>query len=47
MSKNKNIELVPSQNEQGASLAADAYTRVSGKMGRITRSGTKNISKGR
>ena len=45
VSKNKNIELVPSQNEQGASLAADAYTRVSGKMGVVvTTSGPGTIN---
>lgn len=33
LSKIKKIKIVPSQNEQGASLAADAYTRVSGKIG--------------
>ena len=31
--KRKGIKLIPSQNEQGASLAADAYTRTSGKLG--------------
>lgn len=33
LKKKKKISLIPSQNEQGASLAADAYTRVSGKTG--------------
>ena len=33
LSKIKKIQIVPSQNEQGASLAADAYTRCSGKLG--------------
>ena len=33
LSKIKKIQIVPSQNEQGASLAADAYTRSSGKLG--------------
>ena len=33
LSKIKTIKLVPSQNEQGASMAADAYSRVSGKIG--------------
>ena len=33
LSKKKKITIVPSQNEQGASLAADAYYRVSGKLG--------------
>ena len=31
--KSNKIQIIPSQNEQGASLAADAYTRVSGKTG--------------
>ena len=31
--KNKGITNISSQNEQGASLAADAYTRSSGKIG--------------
>tara|TARA_B100000787_G_scaffold38573_1_gene27293 strand:- start:510 stop:2255 length:1746 start_codon:yes stop_codon:yes gene_type:complete len=49
VTKNKNIELVPSQNEQGASLAADAYTRVSGKMGVVVTTsgpGTLNALQG-
>ena len=33
LSKNKNIKIIPSQNEQGASLAADAFYRTSGKLG--------------
>ena len=33
LSKIKKIKIVPSQNEQGASLAADAYYRSSGKIG--------------
>ena len=33
LSKIKKIQIIPSQNEQGASLAADAYTRSSGKLG--------------
>ena len=33
LSKIKNIKIIPSQNEQGASLAADAYYRSSGKIG--------------
>lgn len=33
LSKKKNLTIVPSQNEQGASLAADAYYRTSGKLG--------------
>ena len=31
--KRKDIKNVSSQNEQGASLAADAYSRMSGKIG--------------
>ncbi|MDC0052027.1 thiamine pyrophosphate-binding protein [bacterium] len=31
--KRKDLKLIPSQNEQGASLAADAYSRTSGKLG--------------
>lgn len=33
LSKIKNIKIIPSQNEQGASLAADAYYRSCGKIG--------------
>ena len=33
LSKIKNVKIIPSQNEQGASLAADAYTRSCGKLG--------------
>ena len=33
LSKTKNIRIIPSQNEQGASLAADAYYRTCGKIG--------------
>ena len=33
--KNNLLKIIPSQNEQGASLAADAYTRVSGKTGLV------------
>jgi acetolactate synthase-1/2/3 large subunit len=33
LSKKKNLKIIPSQNEQGASLAADAYYRTSGKLG--------------
>ena len=33
--KKKKIKIIPSQNEQGASLAADAFTRVSGKTGLV------------
>lgn len=33
LSKNKRIKIIPSQNEQGASLAADAYYRTTGKIG--------------
>ena len=29
------IKIIPSQNEQGASLAADAYTRTTGKIGLV------------
>jgi acetolactate synthase-1/2/3 large subunit len=32
-SKIKKINIIPSQNEQGASLAADAYTRTTNKIG--------------
>jgi len=31
--KRDNIKNIPSQNEQGAALAADAYSRVTGKIG--------------
>lgn len=31
--KNKNIKFIPGQSEQGSSLAADAYYRVSNKIG--------------
>ena len=33
LSKVKRIKIIPSQNEQGASLAADAYYRTTGKIG--------------
>ena len=33
LQKTKNIKVIPAQNEQGASLAADEYTRTSGKLG--------------
>ena len=33
LSKNKNMKIIPAQNEQGASLAADAFYRTSGKIG--------------
>jgi len=33
LSKVKKINILPSQNEQGASLAADAFYRASGKIG--------------
>ncbi len=33
MTKKKNLKNIPSQNEQGASLAADAYARLTGKIG--------------
>ena len=43
--KRKDIKLVPSQNEQGASLAADAYARTSGKLGIVvTTSGPGTIN---
>lgn len=35
LQKQKKIKLVPSQNEQGASLAADAYYRATGKIGLV------------
>ena len=43
--KRDDVKLVPSQNEQGASLAADAYTRTSGKLGVVvTTSGPGTIN---
>ena len=43
--KRKDVKLIPSQNEQGASLAADAYTRTSGKLGVVvTTSGPGTIN---
>jgi len=33
LKKHKKIEFIPGQSEQGSSLAADAYYRVSGKIG--------------
>ena len=43
--KRNDIKLIPSQNEQGASLAADAYTRASGKLGVVvTTSGPGTIN---
>jgi len=43
--KRKDIKLIPAQNEQGASLAADAYSRTSGKLGIvITTSGPGTIN---
>ena len=33
LQKTEGINVIPSQNEQGASLAADAYSRSSGKLG--------------
>jgi acetolactate synthase-1/2/3 large subunit len=43
--KIKKIKLIPSQNEQGASIAADAYSRVSKKIGLvITTSGPGTIN---
>jgi len=45
LSKRNDVKLIPSQNEQGASLAADAYTRTSGKLGVvITTSGPGTIN---
>jgi len=35
LSKLKNFKIIPSQNEQGASLAADAYARCTGKVGLV------------
>ena len=43
--KREDIKIIPSQNEQGASLAADAYTRTSGKLGIVvTTSGPGTIN---
>ena len=43
--KRDDVKLIPSQNEQGASLAADAYTRTSGKLGVVvTTSGPGTIN---
>ena len=33
LGKRKDIKVIPSQNEQGASIAADAYSRVGEKIG--------------
>ena len=33
LNKREGIKIIPAQNEQGASLAADAYTRTSRKLG--------------
>ena len=33
LGKRKDIEVIPSQNEQGASIAADAYSRLTNKIG--------------
>ena len=45
LNKRKDITLIPSQHEQGASLAADAYTRTSGKLGIVvTTSGPGTIN---
>ena len=47
--KRKDIKLIPSQNEQGASLAADAYTRTSRKLGIVVTTsgpGTLNALQG-
>ncbi len=49
VNKNKKLNIIPSQNEQGASLAADAYTRVSGKIGVVVTTsgpGTLNALQG-
>lgn len=35
LSKEKKIKIIPAQNEQGASLAADAFYRASGKIGLV------------
>ena len=35
LKKYNKINIIPSQNEQGASLAADAYTRTTGKIGLV------------
>jgi acetolactate synthase-1/2/3 large subunit len=43
--KREDIKIIPSQNEQGASLAADAYSRTSGKLGIVvTTSGPGTIN---
>lgn len=43
--KRDDVKIIPSQNEQGASLAADAYTRTSGKLGVVvTTSGPGTIN---
>ena len=45
LSKTRGIKIIPAQNEQGASLAADAYYRSSGKLGIvITTSGPGAIN---
>ena len=45
LNKRKDITLIPSQHEQGASLAADSYTRTSGKLGIVvTTSGPGTIN---
>ena len=45
LSKRDGIKIVPAQNEQGASLAADAYSRTSGKLGIVvTTSGPGTIN---
>ena len=45
LNKTKGIKIIPSQNEQGASLAADAYSRTSGKLGIVvTTSGPGTIN---
>ena len=43
--RREGIKVIPSQNEQGASLAADAYSRTSGKLGIVvTTSGPGTIN---
>ena len=33
LGKRKDIKVIPSQNEQAASIAADAYSRINGRIG--------------
>ena len=45
LSKTKGIKIISAQNEQGASLVADAYSRTSGKLGIVvTTSGPGTIN---